>query len=149
MPFTFLFLPEHRLLVRRAVGRLTNEELIGAVRATAQFALDARVQHQICELDPECTLEITPAGMHDAIAAAQEITLDLKGFNQATIAHNDFSFGIGRMCGQMMGKLNLNVEVVRSLPEAFKFLGLPPIDLTGRDFAPTSSLTALAHAAKS
>jgi hypothetical protein len=142
MPFTYLIIPEQRLLIKRAVDRLTDAELISGVRCMAEVAHSGRVALEICELDPNCLFSITPHGMHRALAAAQAISLDLGGIPQVTVAYNDLALGLARMFSQMMSKLNLRAEVCRSLPEAFAFVGVPPLDLAGLRFSPMESLAA-------
>lgn len=136
MPITYLLIPEQRLLVKRAVDLVTDTDLCISVRGFAEGIRGGRVAYGICELDPHCRFTITPGGMHQALAAAQTICPDVHGIPHVTVAYNDLAFGLARMFAQMMQKLNFRTEVCRSLPEAFAFVGLPPLNLVGRRFLP-------------
>lgn len=131
MPWYKLILPEHSLMVKRAVGLIDDEDLAFGARCLVRHLATGQVQREICLVDPGCEFRLTPSGMHRAVVDAQTISSNLGGLPQATVAANDLHYGLARMFATLMGNFQLRTEVFRTLDEAFVWVGVPvqPLDL--------------------
>lgn len=125
MPMSYRVDPERRIVLTRAWGVLTDQDVLSH---KASLLSDPAVQPGMVQLSDVRDIErldVTPAGVramvrHDSVNAGR-----LPGHRLALVANADLVFGMARMYQQTGGHDDRGVGVFRTMEEAEAWLFEP------------------------
>ncbi len=123
MPIDFLILPEHELVLTKAVGRLTGAELIDQAYATRDHPSYRPTFRQLVDVravDPDSEVD------GEAIRRLARLRWYAPTARRATVATADIAFGLARMYQLLREEHPSAMQVFRELDEALEYLDLLP-----------------------
>lgn len=131
MPFNAEPHPDHRLIVTRLTGSITDEELLAYY--TSRFE-DHSIGRGLRELVDARNLEyfqVTPDGQDRLVQLFQPHEAVLDGVRWAFLATGPFSYGMFRMFEAQSGAIPLEIDVFKTPEGAALWLDVPVDILDG------------------
>lgn len=121
MPISAIIDTQHRVIVFRCSGEVTEEEFVGVQRTVNQ---DPRVTPEfgrLIDLLQVSRLNVSAAGVRKLADVAREIPVR----RRALVASDPLAFGMARMFEQNLLAPGGENQVFTDLPSAMEFLGIP------------------------
>lgn len=120
MPHAYVLDEAHSLVLSRAWGALTDQELLSHLTT---FANDPRFRptfHQLADLREVTNLAVTSSGIRYQVRESPFAA----GSQRALVVSSDVAFGMARMFQILHDESAGDVEVFRNLDDALAWLGL-------------------------
>lgn len=123
MPLRFEYDTELQLLLLTFLGELRDSDLIQAYRKTHKFATENVVSRAILDGLSVTTFAVSPEIVH---SIAHQPPMVPEDSDRCIVVSQDYLYGMARMYQLLGGESRERLRVVRTLEEAYQYLGIVP-----------------------
>ncbi len=125
MPHSFEIDIERRIVLFRATGRFSSDELLGCLQEVIADPSFERDFDHLVDLREVTHFGATSSDMRKRTAADRELEPEIDSSRIAIVSADDVVFGMSRMYEQLMEDAPPVVRTFRSIGEAATWLGVP------------------------
>ncbi len=125
MPHSFRIDPEHGVVLFRAEGSFSSEELLGCLQEVVAHPQFRRTFNHLVDLRDVSDFAATPADLRERVEMNHALEPQLDASRIALVATRDAVFGMCRMYEQLMTDAAPTARTFREMREATEWLDLP------------------------